>query len=64
MGPGVLNGLQQAESRDRKHKSVDTSVRAHRRIINSLSQDSEIRTEKQRMLTCTWQWAWEECVER
>lgn len=64
MGPGVLNGLQQAESRDRKHKSVDTGVRAHRRIINSLSQDSEIRMEKQRMLTCTWQWAREECVER
>lgn len=60
MGQNMLNALQQAETRDRKQKSIDTRVRAHGRIINSLNQDSEIRMEKQGMLTCMWQWRWEE----
>lgn len=50
--PNTLNGLQQAETRDRKEKSVDTGVKAHGRIIKGLNQESEIRMEKQRVVMC------------
>lgn len=64
MGQNMLNALQQAETRDRKQKSIDTRVRAHGEIINSLNQDTEIRMEKQGMLTCKGQWRQEEhCCE-